>query len=89
MRSRANEGIDGEKVVGAQASIGPSEQADVGMIPLPSKTKRAIKNRMKEWRIAYVRRVHSFGAAELRTHIEGLGVRRGETLLVHSSWNRF
>src|SRR5215467_221797 len=54
---------------------------------------RGVKDQLKGWRkrlrLAYVRRWRAFGADELAGALRQLGIRPGDTLLVHSSFDRF
>lgn len=58
-------------------------------IPLPSKAKRAIKNRLRWLRRPYVRWRYAFGPRELLACLRGLGVREGDVVLVHCAFDRF
>jgi len=54
---------------------------------------KGAKDRLKGWRkrlrLAYVRRWHGFGPDDLLATLRRLGVRSGDVMLVHSSYDRF
>jgi aminoglycoside 3-N-acetyltransferase len=54
-----------------------------------ARAKGTVKGMRKRARAAYARRFRSFGDAELRALLRGLGVEPGDVLLVHSSLGRF
>jgi aminoglycoside 3-N-acetyltransferase len=56
---------------------------------LPKGTKDHLKGWRKRLRLAYVRRWHGFGTGDLMAALRRLGVRSGDVLLVHSSYDRF
>ncbi len=58
-------------------------------IPLPKKTKRVIKGKIKSLRMRYVRWRYAFNADQLRTFLHDLGLTKGDVVLVHSSYNKF
>jgi aminoglycoside 3-N-acetyltransferase len=56
---------------------------------LPKVTRRFVKSWLKRLRLAYVRQRHSFTLEELIQFLRRLGVKPGDVLLVHSSFDRF
>lgn len=56
---------------------------------LPKRVKDQLKGWRKRLRLAYVRRWRAFGAEDLTGALRQLGIRPGNTLLVHSSFDRF
>ena len=58
-------------------------------IPLPKKTKLAIKGRLKSLRMRYVRWRYAFDTEQLRPFLRDLGLKKGDVVLVHSSYNKF
>jgi aminoglycoside 3-N-acetyltransferase len=59
------------------------------VVPLPAKTKRAIKGRLKQMRLRYARWRHGFDAEALGACLGRLGVRVGDVLLVHCAYDKF
>ena len=59
------------------------------VIPLPRKVKRAVKGRLKQIRLIYARRRRAFDAAGLLASLRQLGLREGDVVLVHCSFDRF
>jgi aminoglycoside 3-N-acetyltransferase len=51
--------------------------------------KTWLKRGRKNLRLAYARHRHAFGRAELQAGLERVGVRPGDALMVHSSFDRF
>jgi aminoglycoside 3-N-acetyltransferase len=58
-------------------------------IPLPRNLKRALKGRLKHLRLRYARWRRAFDTEELLTCFGRLGLREGDVVLVHSSFDRF
>ena len=56
---------------------------------LPKGAKDRLKGWRKRLRLAHVRRWHGFDPNDLTTVLRRLGVRSGDVLLVHSSYDRF
>jgi aminoglycoside 3-N-acetyltransferase len=56
---------------------------------LPKLSKRVVKGWLKQIRLAYIRHCHSFNREDLIQFLRRLGVKQGDVLLVHSSFNRF
>ncbi len=56
---------------------------------LPKGVKDQLKGWRKRLRLAYVRRWRAFGDEELAGALDQLGIRPGDTLMVHSSFDRF
>lgn len=56
---------------------------------LPKSFKTKVKGRLKQLRLAYVRRCHAFGQSELLALLRRLGLEKGDVLLVHSSFDQF
>jgi aminoglycoside 3-N-acetyltransferase len=59
------------------------------VIPLLPRTKRAIKGQLKRLRLRYSGWRHGFDADALMACLRRLGMREGDTVLVHSSFDRF
>ncbi len=60
--------------------------------PLANAARRAksrVKGRIKDLRQRYARTFRAFDGAALERALRGLGLRPGDTLLVHSSWDAF
>ena len=58
-------------------------------IPLPKKTKRVIKGQLKSLHMRYVRWRYAFNTDQLRIFLHDLGLKNGDVVLVHSSYNKF
>jgi aminoglycoside 3-N-acetyltransferase len=58
-------------------------------IPLPRNLKRAVKGRLKQLRLRYARWRRAFDTGELLACLRRLGLREGDVVLVHSSFDRF
>src|SRR5690348_16948280 len=58
-------------------------------IPLPPRIKSAMKLWYRSWRAVYAERVLHFTPDDLRITLESVGVRAGDTLLVHCSFGAF
>jgi aminoglycoside 3-N-acetyltransferase len=56
---------------------------------LPKGTKDRLKGWRKRLRLAYARRWRAFGAGDLLAVLGKLGIRPGDVLMVHSSFDRF
>jgi len=56
---------------------------------IPKSAKDRLKGWRKRLRLAYVRRWRAFGADDLRTTLHRLGVKSGDVVMVHSSFDRF
>ena len=56
---------------------------------LPKDAKERLKSWRKRLRLAYVRRWRAFGADDLRAALSALGLRPGQVVMVHSSFDRF
>jgi aminoglycoside 3-N-acetyltransferase len=59
------------------------------VIPLPRKVKRAVKGRLKQLRLSYARWRRACDAEGLLASLRRLGLREGDVVLVHSSFDRF
>jgi aminoglycoside 3-N-acetyltransferase len=58
-------------------------------LPIPSAVKRLVREQIKvAWR-AYVRTLYSFNGQDFRRALKRVGVRPGDVLMVHSSFDRF
>ena len=56
---------------------------------LPAPVKRLVRDRVKLARRAFVRALYSFDKQDFRKALERVGVRSGDVLMVHSSYDRF
>jgi aminoglycoside N3'-acetyltransferase len=56
---------------------------------VPKVSKRFFKSWLKRIRLAYIRQRHSFDREDLVQFLRRLGVKLGDVLLVHSSFDRF
>ena len=56
---------------------------------LPKKTKERLKGWRKRLWLAYVRRWRAFGADDLLAGLRALGIRPGQVVMVHSSYDQF
>lgn len=59
------------------------------LVSLPRKVKRAVKGRLKQLRLIHARWRRAFDAAGLLVSLRRLGLREGDVVLVHSSFDRF
>jgi aminoglycoside 3-N-acetyltransferase len=59
------------------------------MSTVPKASKRVVKSWLKRIRLSYIRRRYSFNLEGLIQFLYRLGVRQGDVLLVHSSFDRF
>ncbi|MBF0358265.1 MAG: AAC(3) family N-acetyltransferase [Magnetococcales bacterium] len=58
-------------------------------IPLPKSLKRRIKGQIKQWRLAWLRYRYAFGPKEFNLALQKLGLKDGDTIIVHSSMDSF
>jgi aminoglycoside 3-N-acetyltransferase len=58
-------------------------------IPLPKSLKRWIKGQIKQWRLAWLRYRYAFSPKELNLALQKLGLKDGDTIIVHSSMDSF